>query len=668
MDANEAKLQAILNSPNRYIVPVFQRYYSWELKNWEQLWEDIVDTFKATQKNKQVTHFMGSLVFIPLKSLPNLLPTFQIIDGQQRMMTITLLLCALRNVVRNFGFEEFAREINDTYLIHPYKNGLERYRVFPRHQDKEDFQIAITGEDEPGNRVGEALSFFTSRMIAHPYLVSESNLREFLQVIVSKLEFVHITLDNENPYQIFKSLNSTGVDLSEGDLIRNYVFMSLTPEKQEEFDERYWKLLELKFCDEKGNLDNNLISTFFRDFLMRNGDYVRQTETYQSFEKKYPASKLNADQLVSELHRSADFYNIIRGKNPHKNGKVQEALVKLRELDSSTTYPLVLKLMLLELSEDELEKAINWLSSFILRRFICQETSRAYGSWFVAACAEVKEKPVQDLIRFLIAKGFPRNARFKEQLLSFSLYGRRYTKSILTRIEHSLGHKEPVDLETAQVEHVMPQTLNVNWVNELGPNANTVHERLLNTIGNLTLTGYNPHLSNKPFSEKKETYAESNITITKEITKYDHWNETSILHRAKTLIELVVNIWKEPEAIDSTISETNNLASTPNSHIEKIRNMISRRGVSKGQLHLYRILFEAGDSGISWAELVSKMSRTRAQMAGVLGALGMRINRTEGLDDGQGISHILDLWEDNGEWFYRMKPELREAIEQEGIL
>ena len=668
MDANEAKLQAILNSPNRYIVPVFQRYYSWELKNWEQLWQDIVDTFEATQKNKQVTHFMGSLVFIPLKSLPNVLPTFQIIDGQQRMMTITLLLCALRNVVRNLGFEEFAREINDTYLIHPYKYGLERYRVFPRHQDKEDFQIAITGEDEPGNRVGEALSFFTSRMIAHPYLVSESNLREFLQVIVSKLEFVHITLDNENPYQIFKSLNSTGVDLSEGDLIRNYVFMSLTPEKQEEFDEQYWKPLEMKFCDEKGNLDNNLISTFFRDFLMRNGDYVRQMETYQSFEKKYPTSKLFAYQLVSELHRSADFYNIIRGKNPHKNGKVQEALVKLRELDSSTTYPLVLKLMLLELSEDELEKAINWLSSFILRRFICQETSRAYGSWFVTACGELKDNPIREFIKFLIAKGFPKDARFKEQLLSFPLYGRRYTKSILTQIEESLGHKEPVILKNTEIEHIMPQTLNHDWVEELGPDADTVHERLLNTIGNLTLTGYNGPLSNKPFAVKKETYADSNITLTKDIVKYEHWDESSILHRAETLIELVVKIWKEPETIDSTISETINLASTPNSHQEKIRKMISRRGVSQGQLQLYRILFEAGDSGISWAELVSKMARTRAQMAGVLGALGMRINRTEGLDDGQGISHILDLWEDNGEWFYRMKPELREAIEQEGIL
>jgi hypothetical protein len=669
MKASEAKLQAILNSPNRYIVPVFQRYYSWVEENWEQLWEDIVELMDAPMEKQNTTHFMGALVFVPEQLLPDVSPTFQIIDGQQRMITIALLLCALRNIAKSYDFIELATEVNNTFLVHPYNKGLEWFRVYPRHQDKEDFEIAIRGEKEPENTVGEALSFFTKKILENPHLTTEQELRGFFQLLGSRLEFVHITLSKENPYRIFKSLNSTGVELDEGDLIRNYVFMHLPTENQEEFDEKLWKPLESKFTDKEGNLDGKLISAFFRDFLMRNGEYVRQSVTYQTFEETYQTKIFDPYSIISSLHESADFYNIIRGVIKHPNKNAEKALTKLRDLDSSTTYPLVLKLMLLKLPDSELLKAIEWLSSFIFRRFICQESSRAYGRWFVSACNELKENPIEKLRMFLISKGFPGNVRFEEQLFLFRLFGSRYTKAILARLERSLGHKEPVVLDDVQVEHIMPQTLTKIWRKELDPKTQNTYEMYLHTIGNLTLTGYNQPLSNKPFVEKKKLYKVSNITLTKMVAKYDKWNEESINERAKYLIGLVKTIWKELEIItplsdDPLEPETN----IDGDSINKIRKMISRIDVSKGQLELYRVLYEAGNNGLSWSHLSNKMGRSKSQLAGVLGALGMRINKTEGLDDNRGIGHILDLWEVGNEWFYRLKPIMREAIELEGII
>lgn len=667
MNASEAQLQGILNSPNRYIVPVFQRYYSWEKENWEQLWEDIEALMEDTKENKEPTHFMGSLVFIPEQLLPNKAPTFQIIDGQQRMMTILILLCGLRNVAKLFGYEILATEINNTYIVHQYKQGVERYRVYPRHQDKEDFEFAVTGEKEPENRVGEALSFFTKKILQEENLKSAEQLETFKQILVSGLEFVHITLGNENPYQIFKSLNSTGVNLEEGDLIRNYVFMHLKTAEQNEFDEKHWKPLEKKFADCEGNLDGKLISSFFRDFLMRNGKYVRKTETYKSFENEYVSGLFDPKTIVKELHKSADLYNIIQGQTIHTSQYVEESLGKLRELDSSTTYPLILKLFLLELPLVDIIKAIDWLSSFILRRFVCQESSRAYGKWFVAACEELREKPIENLRMFLLSKGFPSDTRFAEQFKMFNLYGSRYTKAILARIEQSCGHKEPVNLTTAEVEHIMPQLLNDDWKNELGSEFLRIHESLLHTIGNLTLTGYNPELSNKHFKYKKLEYANSHISLTKMIADYDEWNEETILSRGELLIERAKDIWKAPESItpgDATSDD--NYAN--NTQVNKLRKMITRRRVPQGQLDLFQIVYQSGDDGISWSELVNKMNRTRKQMSGVLGALGVRINFTEGLDDDEGINHVFDIWEIEGEWYYRMKPEFKEAIEQEGIV
>ena len=668
MKATENQLQGILNSPNRYIVPVFQRYYSWDKENWKQLWEDIESLIEESNTKHQTTHFMGSLVFMAEKSLPNLLPTFQIIDGQQRMMTIIILLCAIRNMANEYGFEELATQIQNTYIVHQYKRGLEKFRVYPRHQDKHDFEAAVLCDSEPLNRVGEALSFFERKISENTYLKDNSSLERFLQIVVSGLEFVHITIDEENPYQIFKSLNSTGVELDESDLIRNYVFMHLPIEEQDNFDEKYWKPLEMKFADENGKLNGALISSFFRDFLMMNGKNVRQSEIYKSFERRYQSGKFRPENIVKEFHKSADLYNIICGVGTHLNNRITMVLQKLRELKNSTAYPLILKLMLLELSDSDLEQAVELITSFILRRSVCHDTSRAYNYWFVAACNKVNKNPIENLNLFLLSKGFPGDKRFEEEFLSLNLYERRYAKDVLARIERFHEHKEPPDLSSSQVEHIMPQTLSTKWRQKLGPKAEEIHERLLHTIGNLTLSGYNPELSNKPFQDKKTEYKNSNIVITRSVSEYSNWNEDTIVERSKDLIDIAKKIWKAPESISNILSGSGQVELSSNGDkVTKLRMMLSRRTIPSGQKQLSQLLNEAGEEGISWSDMAKKMGRTKKQLAGVLGALGTRISNTDGLDDGRGIGHILTLWEVNGEWHYRMKPELIKALELEGF-
>lgn len=554
MKAEDATLQAILNSPNQYVIPVFQRYYSWSKENWETLWTDITELLDPDQPSR--AHFMGSLVFVPEPLLPNKVPAFQIIDGQQRMTTLSLLLCALRDLSHSRNFDTLAEEITKTFLVHPYKHGREQFRVYPRQRDRAQYMAAVTDPDSINatGPIGDAVRYFYDRIAELPESHTEEGLREFFGILKARLEFVHITLQGENPYRIFRSLNSTGVDLSEGDLIRNFMFMHVSLDKQDDFDDELWKPLEARFEDLEGKISTSLLSNFFRDFLMRTGQYVPPTATFQIFERTYDSGSFKADALARELAHHAALYDIIRGVNPHPHNAVNAALKKLRQLDSSTTYPLLLNLMLKVeqgiMNEDDLLTSIEMLAGFILRRFICGEQSRAYGRWFVSACANIGNNPLPGLAAFLANKGFPNNATFKARFTHANIYGSRYGRSILETLELTFPDKERASLANASIEHIMPQTLTEAWRTDLGlEEAERIHAEWLNTIGNLTLTAYNSELQNDSFADKSEEYAKSHINLTRQIAQdYTTWTETDILDRGQRLAERAAKVWVGPEA------------------------------------------------------------------------------------------------------------------------
>ena len=257
-------LGQILYSPSQYVIPVFQRNYRWETAQWAKLWDSLEEIQKPTKKGN---HFMGFLVFVPGLAQPGQNTTFHLIDGQQRLTTLSLLLAAIRNVAREEGQEELADEIDQYYLVHPLKKGDQHYRLFPKDRDHDSYIAIISRKGTTAGRVAEAVGYFEGKLSV-PGSNSASRLRDLFDLVRQRLEFMCATLEAENAYNIFKSLNSTGVPLGQADLIRNFVFMHVVPEDQDEFDRELWTPLENRFAREDGTLDEDHFSRFFRDFLM----------------------------------------------------------------------------------------------------------------------------------------------------------------------------------------------------------------------------------------------------------------------------------------------------------------------------------------------------------------------------------------------------------------
>lgn len=559
MKADSTTLAGLLTPAVCYTIPLFQRDYIWAAKDWETLWDDITELNDTKQVSRK--HFMGAMVFVPEAMTPNKYPTFRVIDGQQRLITLSLVLCALRDVSSKLGFDGLANEITASYLIHQFKKDDEHFRVYPRWRDRDQYIAAVERKVIPGDTIRKALHYYTQQIEAVFLSPSEDQLRGFYNTLCNDLEFVQINLGiEENPFQIFRSLNSAGVDLAESDLIRNFMFMKINEKNQREFDKNYWEPLEGHFEDvkQKGKLDGKAFSAFLRDFLMHKGEYVGVSNTSVQFEA-YCDSKDDVVEVVKELDDYVHLYDTIVGPKAHPSDdvKINDAIKQLRALESSTAYPIVLNLLNRvkshTMSVNDATHAVRLLSGFILRRHVCNDSSRTYGKWFVLACAALKDSPLENLRNQLHMRGYPDDARFQEELLRFKLYQGKGNNTtalvVLKALEMSMPSKERADLSKVQIEHIMPQTLTQQWIGVLGSDAKSMHERLLHTIGNLTLTRYNQELAQKSFLDERKEYAKSGYQLTKAVAQMQPiWNENQIITRAKLLAERAKEIWIGPFA------------------------------------------------------------------------------------------------------------------------
>jgi uncharacterized protein with ParB-like and HNH nuclease domain len=540
-------LGQILYSPSQYVIPVFQRHYRWERPQWDKLWEGLEEIQEPT---KQGNHFMGFLVFVPGLPEPGQNTTFHLIDGQQRLATLSLLLAAIRNVAREEGLTDLADEIHQDYLIHPRKRGDERYRLLPKERDHDSYVGVIEGKDDAAGRVAEALVYFEDRL-AGMGGEGPDRLRLVFNTVCQRMEFMCATLETENAYNIFKSLNSTGVPLGPSDLIRNFVFMHVAPQDHDAFDEELWAPLEERFLRDDHTLDDARFSQFFRDFLMSTiGRYIAPKDTFSAFEARYEATGFSPRELAGTLERYVQFYEAIAGKKPDSDAAVTDALSGLNVLESSTTYPLLLSFFdrraAGDISSTRLAEAVQMLRGFILRRFICGESSRGYGQMLVRAIPQEAGDRVTALERYLVQRGWPDDRRFETAFVEFPLYERGYAREVLETLERARGHREPANLGDAEIEHVLPQTLNVAWRDALGPEAERIHADLLHRPGNLTLSAYNAELWNHEFVRKRERYAESNVGLTRELSQYDSWGEAEIHARGRKLAKQSASIWRGP--------------------------------------------------------------------------------------------------------------------------
>lgn len=540
-------LEKILYSPSQYIIPVFQRNYRWERPQWDKLWDALEEIQEPTKKGN---HFMGFLVFVPGLPQPGRNTTFHLIDGQQRLTTISLLLAAIRNVARQEGLGDLADDIHNNYLTDPRMRGEARYRLLPKERDHDSYVSIVEERDNVSGRVAEALAYFEDRL-AGVRGSAPDGLRHLFNVVRQRLEFMCATLETENAYNIFKSLNSIGVPLGPSDLIRNFVFMHVPPEDHDLFDGELWTLLEERFLRRDRTLDDDRFSGFFRDVLMSSsGRYVPPKDTFSAFEARYEATDFKPRDLARELHRYAEWYEVISGKKPDSDAAVTSALEGLNVLESSTTYPVLLALFARraagEVSSTRLAESVQMLRGFILRRFICGESSRGYGQTFVRAISAREGDCADALERFLAERGWPDDRRFEAAFVDFPLYKRDYDRDILETLERSRGHREQGDLSGVEIEHILPQTMSAAWRASLGSEADRIYADWLHRPGNLTLSAYNPELCNHDFPRKRERYAQSNVVLTRELGRFETWGESEIRERGQALAREAAAIWRGP--------------------------------------------------------------------------------------------------------------------------
>lgn len=579
MDAEKGTLQSKLSGRRQFVIPVFQRYYEWHKVNWDRLWGDIQALLEnPNEESEPPRHFIGSIVVQAIDSDTQGLTTFLVIDGQQRMLSLSLLMCAIRDEFLDRGWRDLAIEIEEDYLINRNRRDTDGYyRVFPRFRDRDAFRALIDKlPAPPESPINKGWRHFRSKV--QEWLDKNgstiASARRLTQAIEHRIDFVWILLQRENPYQIFCSLNSTGVDLEESDLIRNHVFMQLPPAAQEAFDDGPWRALEEHFIDPvTGKLQAREFAAFFREVMMRHGRYIQMNSVFHAFAREFPLnSRFKPHAVAADFLTHAKRYDLIRrrGGARHPVPEVEHALQRLRELGFAAANTLLLRLLELNetrsgtnetptLSDADLVHCLDAIASFCLRRVITGATSRFYGVWFCRACKELGTSPLANLQNLFVELGWPVDNDVIYHFARLPLYTKRdYVRPILDGIEEALDpNVSATALRGAQVEHVMPSTIDedadgVHWRTVLGPRWQEVHERLVHSPGNLTLVGadYNMALQRRPYEVKRPHLLQSSFAVNRHFRNESllRWDEAAIMARAEVLAQVVCAHWPRTAA------------------------------------------------------------------------------------------------------------------------
>ena len=555
MDATKGNIYAILNGNKQFLIPVYQRYYSWDIEQCKRLWNDIVEMQK---KNKQ-GHFVGSIVNIAEKAMPTGVQKYMIIDGQQRMTTLTLLLIALRDYAVSHPEDTTinSKRIDNMLLKNEYESGDERYKLLLTETDR-DILVNLV-EDKP---IPEDTN---SRLLAnHKFLCDQIATKKLspaeIYESIGKLQIVNITLDRDvdDAQAIFESLNSTGKELSESDLIRNYVLMGLKPDEQTYVYEHLWRPMELMFEYEK---QDSVMDKFFRDYLtMKQTRIPKIDRVYEEFKLYH----LNCEfatirELCQDLLTYSKYYTdmvFVRSKN----ATIKALYDDINNLRMEVAYPFLLKVHndSVEgiITENDLIEIIKMCISYVFRRSICDIPTNSLNKTFATLRNEIRSDDYMNSIKafFILRddyKQFPDNDKFISAFTSRDIYNMRLRNFILSHLEN-YDNKAPIIIENYTIEHIMPQNSNLSaeWKKELGDNWKDVQKTYLHTIGNLTLTAYNSEMSDKPFMIKMDMtggFKESALRLNAYLVKLSEWNEKHIKERAQLLGDKAKRIWGYPE-------------------------------------------------------------------------------------------------------------------------
>jgi len=571
MKAVDTSLLTLLKKTPQFVVPIYQRLYSWSQPECSQLWNDIM---RAGAHTSLGAHFTGSIVYVTKNSAtvtaaePSL-----IIDGQQRVTTVSIILAALAHKLARIPgdnqevYDGFSpKKIRERYLMDPNEDGDRRFKLLLSEGDRDALKAVFTGADtEPfsESKVVANYRFFLAK-------IEEQELQlELICKGLEKLVVVDVLLERgvDNPQLVFEAMNSTGKKLSQADLIRNFMLMDLDQVTQSEIYEKYWRPMEKLFA----NVEEEQFDAFVRHYLtIRTGEIPRIGDVYEEFKNffyKTIESGVSSPDIASDLYVSATLYSkIALGQELDKS--LSAIFSELDQVKADVVLPFVLRVYE-DYNAEIIQKTVlvdilNLVVSYVFRRIVCKIPTNSMNKTFAAMYDSIDKnqylESVQANFQLLQSyRRFPSDQEFEVSLKSADLYNFRRRSYLLRKLEN-FGRKEPVSIEEYTIEHILPQNPNLSpqWQADLGENWQGIQEKYLHTLGNLTLTGYNPEYSDKPFLAKRDMiggFFESPLRLNTGLAKLGSWSQREIESRAERLAQEAVKIWVGPKLPEEIVTK-----------------------------------------------------------------------------------------------------------------
>ena len=556
MKASEKKIKDLFSEAKTFFaIPVYQRDYNWQEKHCKQLFEDILNVGKDIDIT---SHFIGSIVYIHEGVYGIGEKEFYVIDGQQRMITITLLHIALYHRLKE-SKEEYADEIYELYLVNKFSKRDIKLKLLPPEENLNILNKILEEnweelEDYQDRNIVKNYKFF--KEIISNYSNEEI---EYLLAGLDKIIYVDIALekDKDDPQKIFESLNSTGLDLSQGDLIRNYILMDLEREKQNFVYKNLWLPIENNCKISLGNEIKNYVSDFIRDYLtLKNGKIPSKPKVFEEFKEFY--DKNNDEQLEDIKNFSEEYSHIIK-PNTEKDKDIRKELENLKVLDQTVINTFLIGVLRdyrkNKIVKNEILEILKLLQSYVWRRFITEKPSNALNKIFQGMYLKIskEQKYYKSLEESLLNQDFPTEDELKEALKTKNVYKDKEKLRYVFKELENYNHNELIDFENEKItiEHIFPQKPNKSWKEKYSDYELEEMKTFKDTISNLTLTGSNANLGNKSFLEKRNDdihgYKNSKLYLNKYLGKLNEWNLSAMEGRFEELFKNIVKIWKRPE-------------------------------------------------------------------------------------------------------------------------
>lgn len=568
MKANETKVEDFLSAnKTQFVIPVYQRNYDWSTQQCKQLLDDILEVGSEKGMN---AHFIGSIVFVHDDVYTSSkIKELTIIDGQQRLTTLTLIYLALHNLAKKTNNHRLADEISETYLINKYASEEEKLKLKPTENNDKAIRYLMrdieSEEFKVFSKIVDNYNYFKSR-------ITEDNLN-YVTDGLSKLMFVEISLDRrkDDPQRIFESLNSTGLELSQADLIRNYILMGLNRKDQHKIYNNYWEVIEKYAKDEISNVSK--VSDFIRDYLtLENKKIPNKNKVYYEFKNKYPISEVQKLEInLSNIKNLVYNYNKLLNPKNEKDHEICKQLVYIDRLEINVAFPFLLKVYD-DYTKDIIDKKtfielLEFIQSYTWRRFIVGLPTNSLNKTFMSLYDKVDlSNYLKSVQRTLLSKSgsqrFPRNSEVMDALKNKDIYNIKAKNRMyfFERLEN-YNNKEIVKIEDNSditIEHIFPQNPDQKWRMEIGnQDYNLLKNNYLNTIANLTLSGNNGKLGNKTFKEKRDLkeagYRDSRLWLNKFLSEIDNWGKKELEERFEILSERFFQIWDIPEIEENSV-------------------------------------------------------------------------------------------------------------------